>query len=76
MKIKWHLRPELLRVPLGVAAALCGGFLLSAGTVSGVSSPLAAALAGITPPLYSMSILLGSLICYGVTGLRRRCLPP
>lgn len=67
-KPKPHLRPEMLQAPLGFAASVSGGFLLSLGTVSGAVSPLAAALAGIVPPLYSISILLGALLCYGVTG--------
>lgn len=67
-KPKFDLRPEMLRVPLGLAVSVSGGFLFSMGTISGAVSPLAAALAGIVPPLYSISILLGSLLCYGVTG--------
>ena len=65
---KLHLRAGVLRVPLSVAASLAGGFLLSAGTVGGVASPLAAAFAGIVPPLYSMCILTGALLCYGAMG--------
>ena len=65
---KLHLPPELWQMPLAFALSVSGGFVLSAGTVSGVASPLAAALAGVTPPLYSVSILLGALLCYGVNG--------
>ena len=65
---KLHLRLGILRVPAAFAASIGGGFLLSMGTVGAAASPLAAALAGIVPPLYSMSILLGALLCYGVMG--------
>ena len=61
-KPKMHLDPELWRVPAACASALGSGFLLSAGTVSGVISPLAAALAGIISPLYAICILLGALL--------------
>ena len=67
-KPKLHLDPELWRIPAACASALGSGFLLSAGTVSGVTSPLAAALAGIVSPLYAMGILMGSLLCYALKG--------
>ncbi|MCR5717516.1 MAG: SpoIIE family protein phosphatase [Oscillospiraceae bacterium] len=67
-KSRPHFDPALLHIPAAFAAALASGFLLSAGTVSGTVSTLAAALAGITPPLYSIAILLGALACYGVKG--------
>lgn len=67
-KPKLHPDPELWRIPAACASALASGFLLSAGTVSGVTSPLAAALAGIVSPLYAMGILIGSLLCYALRG--------
>ena len=63
-----RLHPGVLQVPLAIAASLGGGFLLSRGTVSGVASPLAAAVAGVVPPVYAMCILLGALICYAAMG--------
>ncbi len=67
-KPKLHLDPDCWHIPAACASAVGGGFLLSAGTVSGVTSPLAAALAGIVSPLYALGLLLGSLLCYGVRG--------
>lgn len=62
------LQYEAIRVTLQTLSAVGGGFLLSVGTVSGVSSPLAAAFAGICPPLYAFGLLLGALIAYTVSG--------
>ena len=67
-KSKLHLDPELWRIPAAIASAMGSGFLLSAGTVSGVTSPLAAALAGIISPIYAISVLIGSMLCYGAKG--------
>lgn len=58
------LQREAVRVPLACAAAIGGGFLLSMGTVSGVASPLAAAVAGVCSPLYACSVLFGGLLAY------------
>lgn len=66
--IRRILQSEIIRLPLGCLAALTGGYLLSSGTVCGVVSPLAAALAGICSPLYSFCILAGSLLAYAVHG--------
>ncbi len=60
---------DVVRVPLCCAAAAGGGFLLSIGTVSGVASPLAAAVAGVCPPLYAFAILLGGLVAYTATDM-------
>ena len=67
-KSRSHFDPALLHIPAAFGAALGSGFLLSAGTVSGAASPLAAALAGTMPPLYATSVLLGALLCYAVKG--------
>lgn len=67
-KSNLHRRVGMLRIPAAAAASLCGGFLLSAGTISGVTSPLAAALAGIISPVNAMSVLLGALLSFGVQG--------
>lgn len=67
-KPKLHPDPELWRIPAACAASLGSGFLLSAGTVSGVTSPLAAALAGIVSPLCAMGILMGAFLCYALRG--------
>jgi len=55
---------EAVRVPLGCAGAMGGGYLLSVGTVCGIASPLPAAIAGMCPPLYAFFILCGSLLAY------------
>ena len=57
---------EWLQVPVFCTGAVCGGYFLAVGTVSGVVSPLAVALAGICSPLYAFCMLLGSLIAYAV----------
>ncbi len=59
---------EAVRIPVLCLGAVVGGFLLSVGTVSGVASPLAAAMAGCCEPLYAFCILLGSLGAYAVSG--------
>lgn len=58
------LRSEWVVMPLLFVIAAGSGFLLASGTVSGVASPLAAAVAGICHPVYGGAILLGSLIAY------------
>lgn len=65
--IRSMLHSEAVKVPLLTLTAAGGGFLLSLGTISGVASSLAAALAGICPPLYAFAILCGSLVAYTVT---------
>lgn len=67
-KIRRILQSEAIRIVMKTLSAVGGGFLLSIGTVSGVASPLAAAFAGISHPLYAFSLLLGSLIAYTVSG--------
>ncbi len=62
------LKYEAVRLPLGCIAALGGGYLLSVGTVCGIASPLAAALAGVCAPLYAFCILFGSLLAYTLEG--------
>lgn len=67
--MKFHiLQKEAVRVPLGCAAAVGGGFLLSMGTVSGAASPLAAAVAGVCSPLYAFGVLFGGLLAYAAYG--------
>ncbi len=66
--IRRILQSEIIRLPLGCLAALTGGYLLSSGTVCGVVSPLAAALAGICSPLYAFCILAGSMLSYAMHG--------
>ncbi len=68
MMLKKLIRSEWVQVPLCCMLATGGGYLLSLGTVSGIVSPLAAALAGICSPLYSFCILLGGLLSYCVQG--------
>lgn len=57
---------EWIQVPVLCAGSVCGGFMLSLGTISGGTSPLAVALAGICSPLYAFCMLLGSLLAYAV----------
>ncbi len=65
---KW-LQYEVVRMPLGcLLAGICGS-ILTAGTVCGTASPLAAAAAAIVHPLYGGSILLGSLLTFVLSGL-------
>ncbi len=67
MKIaKKLLKHEAVRLPIGCIAAFGGGYLLSVGTVCGIASPLAAALAGVCAPLYAFCILFGSLLAYSL----------
>ncbi|MBP0972625.1 MAG: hypothetical protein J5851_01820, partial [Oscillospiraceae bacterium] len=68
MRLIRFLRSEPVRVVLRTLTAAGGGFLLSIGRVSGVASPLAAALAGICPPLYAFAILCGTLAAFAVSG--------
>ncbi|MDE5884531.1 MAG: SpoIIE family protein phosphatase [Oscillospiraceae bacterium] len=65
-KFKKILASEWLQVPVFCAGSVCSGFLLSLGTISGGTSPLAAALAGICNPLYAFCMLLGSLLAYAI----------
>ncbi|MDE6731025.1 MAG: hypothetical protein K2J71_09665, partial [Oscillospiraceae bacterium] len=65
-KFKKILENEWLQVPVFCAGSVCSGFLLSLGTISGGTSPLAAAFAGICNPLYAFCMLLGSLLAYAV----------
>ncbi len=58
------LTHEAVRLSLGFVTALGGGYLLSAGTVCGIVSPLPAAIAGVCPPLFSFCILCGTLLAY------------
>ncbi len=70
-KRKW-LQYEVVRMPLGcLFAGICGS-LLTAGTVCGTASPLAAAAAAIVHPLYGVSILLGSLLTFVLSGLQAK----
>lgn len=69
-KMKTLIRNEVIRVPLQCLAAAAGGFLLSSGTVCGVASPLAAAVAGICQPLYGGFMLLGVLLTFVFQGLQ------
>ncbi|MBE6876696.1 MAG: hypothetical protein E7496_08290 [Ruminococcus sp.] len=64
--LKKLIRNEWIQVPVCCALSAGGGYLLSMGMVSGIVSPLAAALAGICSPLYVFCILLGSLLSYCV----------
>ena len=66
--IKKLFAHEAVRIPLECIAAFSGGTLLSIGTICGVASPLAAALAGICTPLNAFCILLGSLLAFVVQG--------
>jgi len=66
LHIRKLLKNEWVHVPMECLLAVGGGYLLSLGTVSGIVSPLAAALAGISSPLTAFCILLGSLISYSV----------
>lgn len=66
--LKKLLHYEWIQVPLGCILSAGSGYLLSMGTVSGIVSPLAAALAGICNPLAVFCILLGSLFAYCVQG--------
>lgn len=66
--LKQLLRYEFVRLPLGCITAFGGGYLLSAGTVCGVVSPLSAAIAGVCPPLYAFCILCGTLLAYITQG--------
>ncbi len=66
--IRQLLRSEPVLVILRTLTAVGGGFLLSVGRISGVVSPLAAALAGVCPPLYAFAILFGALTAYMLTG--------
>ncbi len=62
------MRNEWVHVPVWCLLSVGSGYLLSAGTVSGIVSPLGAALAGICSPLYAFCILLGSLLAYAAQG--------
>ena len=64
--LKKLVKSEWVLIPCCCVLSAGGGYLLSIGTVSGIVSPLAAAVAGICPPLYSFCILLGALLCYCV----------
>ena len=66
--IKKLIKTEWVQVPVCCMLAVGGGYLLSVGTVSGIVSPLAAAVSGICSPLYIFCILLGSLLSYCVQG--------
>ena len=66
--IKQLFAHEAVRLPLECLAAFSAGYLLSVGTICGIVSPLAAALAGICTPLYAFFILCGSLLAYIVQG--------
>ena len=66
-KIRYLFRSEPVKVILRILTAAGGGFVLSIGTISGVASPLAAALAGVCPPLYAFAVLFGSLAAYMLT---------
>ncbi len=66
--IKQLFSHEAVRLPLEGLGAFAAGYLLSVGTICGVVSPLAAALAGICTPLYAFFILGGSLLAYIVHG--------
>ncbi len=64
------MRHEVVRIPLRCLGAVVAGMLLSSGTVCGVTSPLAAAAAGICPPLYGGFLLLGVLLRFLLSGLQ------
>ncbi len=66
--IRRILQSEIIRLPMGCLVALISGYLLSVGTVCGIVSPLAAALAGICPPLYTFFLLAGCLTAYSLQG--------
>ena len=66
--IRHILRSEPVLIVLRTLIAAGGGFLLSVGKICGVVSPLAAALAGVCPPLYAFAILFGSLAAYMLNG--------
>lgn len=68
MRLKKLVLNEWVQVPSCCLLSVGGGYFLSMGTVSGIVSPLAAALAGICSPLYAFCILLGSLLSYCVHG--------
>ncbi len=64
LKMKGLLKYEVIRVPLCCIGSLIGGCLLASGRVCGGASPLAAVLAGVCHPLYSLCVLIGSLLAY------------
>jgi len=66
--IKKIIKNAWVQIPICCMLAIGGGYLLSTGTVSGIVSPLAAAVSGICNPLYIFCILLGSLLSYCVQG--------
>ncbi len=69
LKKKGLLQYGVFRMPLYCLLAVGCGYLLSIGTVCGAASPLAAAAAGICPPLYGFCILLGALFAFVSKGL-------
>lgn len=66
--LKQLFQQEFVRLPLGCITAFGGSYLLSAGTVCGIVSPLPAAIAGVCPPLYAFCMLCGTLLAYVVQG--------
>lgn len=66
LRFKKLMQNEWIQAPLFCIGSVCGGYFLSIGTVSGIVSPLAVALAGICSPLYAFCMLLGSLIAYTI----------
>ncbi len=68
LHLKKILRNEWVQIPVCCIFSTGGGYLLSIGTVSGIVSPLAVAVAGICSPLYIFCILLGSLLSYCIQG--------
>lgn len=65
-KVKNLIQSEWIQAPMFCIGAVGGGYFLSIGTISGIVSPLAVALAGICSPLYAFCMLLGSLVAYTV----------
>ena len=66
LRFKKLMKNEWIQAPVFCIGAVCGGYFLSIGTISGIVSPLAIALAGISSPLYAFCMLLGSLVAYTV----------
>ena len=68
LHLKKLIHNEWVQIPVCCILSTGGGYLLSIGTVSGIVSPLAVAVAGICSPLYIFCILLGSLLSYCIQG--------
>ncbi|MDE6658153.1 MAG: SpoIIE family protein phosphatase, partial [Oscillospiraceae bacterium] len=66
LRFKKLIRNEWIQAPIFCIGAVFGGYFLSIGTISGIVSPLAIALAGICSPLYAFCMLLGSLVAYTI----------